>query len=66
MFATVQFNLNLVQRLTSVSGRLLSTGKVLHAGQSTITAAARIVDNEGRLHAHATATCLKLPVSASK
>lgn len=64
--ATVQLNVNLVRRLTSDSGRLLGQGEVIHVGRRTITAAARIVDEDGQLHAHATATCLRLVTPLSR
>ena len=59
-FATVHLGVNLLRRLTLDSGRLLCQGRVLHRGRTTLTVAGRLADADGRLLAHATATCLLL------
>jgi uncharacterized protein (TIGR00369 family) len=60
-FATAHLSVNLVRRLTVDSGRVRCQGNVLHRGRTTLTVAGRVADADGRLHAHATATCLVLP-----
>ena len=41
-------------------GELTIKGKVLHAGKTTATSEATIVDADGNLFAHSTCTCLKI------
>jgi len=40
------------------AGEMLCEASVIHVGGSTAPAEGRIVDREGRLYAHGTATCM--------
>ena len=40
------------------TGEVLCEASVIHVGGRTATAEGRIVDREGRLYAHGTATCM--------
>jgi uncharacterized protein (TIGR00369 family) len=57
---TLEIKANFVRSVTIASGRLLCEGRVVHAGTKTATAEGFLRDAEGRLHAHATTTCLLL------
>lgn len=50
--------------LTGGTGPVQTEGKVIHVGGRTATAEGRIVDAEGRLHAHANTTRLILDFPA--
>ena len=42
------------------TGFLRAEGKLIHAGRSTAVAEGRLVDEAGKLYAHATTTCMIL------
>ncbi|MEV4285737.1 PaaI family thioesterase [Nonomuraea bangladeshensis] len=42
---------------------LTAEGTVIHAGRRTATAEGKVTDNRGELIAHATTTCLILPLT---
>ncbi|MGY5283515.1 PaaI family thioesterase, partial [Nocardia gipuzkoensis] len=44
--------------------RLTATGTTIHVGRTTATAEGRVVDEQGRLVAHATTTCVILRARA--
>jgi len=60
-YTTLEAKTNLVRAITSASGKLRATGKLLHAGSRIATAEGRIEDAAGKLYAHATTTCIVLP-----
>jgi uncharacterized protein (TIGR00369 family) len=57
-YATTDLHVTFVRPIGRDTGRIVCTGEVLHAGRRMASAEARLVDAEGRLLAHATATCL--------
>ena len=57
---TLELKVNLVKAITHKTGELTIKGKVLHAGKTTATSEATIVDAGGNLYAHSTCTCLKI------
>lgn len=57
-YTTVELHVNLVKAVTSSTGMLRCEGEVIHVGGRVATAQARLTDEEGRLYAHATTTCL--------
>mgnify|MGYP001158855692 FL=1 len=57
---TLELKVNLVKAITEKAGELTIKGKVLHAGKTTATSEATIVDADGNLFAHSTCTCLKI------
>ena len=57
---TLELKVNLVKAITEKAGELTIKGKVLHAGKTTATSEATIVDAAGNLFAHSTCTCLKI------
>lgn len=58
IFTTLEMKINYVRALTPGAGELTCSATVIHAGKQTATAEARIVDGEGKLYAHGTATCI--------
>jgi uncharacterized protein (TIGR00369 family) len=59
-YTTLELKVSLVRAVRADTGVLRATGKVLHKGRRTAVTEARLEDAEGRLYAHATATCLIL------
>jgi len=59
---TLELKVNLVRALTLECGTLRAVGSVIHAGRSTATAEARLIDSRGKLFAHSTTTCLIFPL----
>jgi acyl-coenzyme A thioesterase PaaI-like protein len=48
----------IVRAITEATGRVVARGSVIHRGGRVATAEARLTDEDGRLLAHATSTCL--------
>ena len=59
-YTTLEAKTNLVRPITSTTGRLRAIGKLVHLGKRVATAEGRFEDQEGKLYAHATTTCLIL------
>ena len=59
-YTTLEAKTHLVRAITSTTGKLRATGKLLHLGKSTATAEGRLEDLTGKLYAHATTTCMLL------
>jgi uncharacterized protein (TIGR00369 family) len=58
IFTTLEMKINYVRPLKRETGEVRCEAKVIHVGAQVATAEGRIVDREGRLYAHATATCI--------
>lgn len=59
-YTTLEAKTNLVRPITSASGRLRAIGKLAHLGKRVATAEGRLEDEQGKLYAHASTTCLIL------
>jgi uncharacterized protein (TIGR00369 family) len=59
-YTTLEAKTNLVRPITSATGRLRAIGKLVHLGKRVATAEGRLEDEQGKLYAHATTTCLIL------
>lgn len=57
-YTTLEVKVNYVQPLTRETGLVRCEGTVIYVGGRTATAEGRLVDEDGRLYAHATTTCL--------
>lgn len=58
-YATLETKANLVRAVRPDAGALLAIGEVVHRGGRVATAQARVVgEDDGRLYAHGTSTCL--------
>jgi uncharacterized protein (TIGR00369 family) len=58
VFTTLEMKVNFVRPITGDCGVVRCEGKVIHAGHRVATAEGRIVDQNGKLYAHGTATCM--------
>jgi uncharacterized protein (TIGR00369 family) len=56
-YTTAELSINIVRPATHKTGPLRAIANVLHAGKQMATAEARIIDESGRMYAHATTTC---------
>jgi uncharacterized protein (TIGR00369 family) len=57
-FTTLELKINYTRPLTSGVGTIRCEAKVIHAGNRVATAEGRVVDQQGRLYAHGTTTCI--------
>ena len=55
---TVEFKISLMRPITPETGRITAEGRVLNCGRRVGTAEGRLTDDNGRLLAHGTTTCL--------
>lgn len=63
-YTTLQLNVNLVRAITVETGHLIVEANVVHSGRQMATAEATLKDNNGKLYAHGTTTCLVFPIPA--
>ena len=64
-FATPQLNTHFVRPITVGTGLTRCEGKVTYNGTRIATAEGRLVDSNGKLYAHGTATCMTFPLGAT-
>ncbi len=57
-FSTLELSVNYIRSVPTDGGRLTATGTTIHVGRTTATAEGRVVDEQGRLVAHGTTTCI--------
>jgi len=57
-YTTLELHVNLVRPVTRETGRLVCEAEILHRGGRVATAQGRVRDQEGRMYAHGTTTCL--------
>ena len=65
-FTTLELKINYIRPLTVRVGPLRCEATVLHTGRRVATAEARIVDSAGKIHAHATTTCISVETSSAQ
>jgi uncharacterized protein (TIGR00369 family) len=59
-YTTLEIKVNFVRPMSSETGRVRCEAKLIHLGGRTATAEGRVIDEAGKLYAHATTTCLIL------
>ncbi|SIT30377.1 PaaI family thioesterase [Achromobacter sp. MFA1 R4] len=57
-YTTVELSVNIVRPATPSSGPLRAAATLIHSGRQIATAQARVEDENGKLYAHATTTCM--------
>jgi uncharacterized protein (TIGR00369 family) len=57
-YTTLELSVNYIRAVGLTAGRITCTGSVIHAGGRTATAEGRVLDDQGRLLAHGTTTCM--------
>jgi uncharacterized protein (TIGR00369 family) len=63
-YTTLELKVNYIRAARTDGQTLTAEGSVIHAGRSTATAEGKVVDEQGKLVAHATTTCMILQPSA--
>ena len=58
IFTTLEMKINYVRPMTRETGEVRCEANVIHVGGRIATAEGRIVDGNGKLFAHGTATCM--------
>lgn len=61
-YTTVEYKVNLVRALYVDSGPVRAEGRVVHRGRRIATAEGRLIDQNGKLLAHGTTTCMIMPM----
>ncbi len=61
-YGTAQLNVHLTRPITLKTGRLICEGQVVHRGKRMVTAEATLKDEDGKLYAHGTTTCMVFPM----
>ena len=64
-YTSLDLNTRFLRPVTAATGLIRCEGEVLARGSRTATAQARLVDENDRLLAHATSTCLLFPIGNS-
>lgn len=59
-YTTLELKVNFIRAITATTGRVRAEAKLIHLGARTATAEGRVIDDAGKLYAHATTTCLIL------
>ena len=57
-YTTLEIKVNFIRPMTAETGRVRCEAEVIHLGGRTATAVGRILDQDGKLYAHGTTTCL--------
>ena len=57
-YSTLELSVNYIRSVPTDGSRLIATGTTIHVGRTTATAEGRVVDEQGRLVAHGTTTCI--------
>lgn len=57
-YSTLELKVNFVGMVTLKNKGLLAIGRVIHLGKSTALVEADLKDDEGKVYAHATSTCM--------
>ncbi|WP_431964675.1 PaaI family thioesterase [Nocardia sp. bgisy134] len=57
-YSTLELKVNYIRSVPTDGRKLTATGTTIHVGRTTATAEGRVVDDQGRLVAHATTTCV--------
>lgn len=59
-YTTLELKVNYIRAAQTNGQTLTATGTVIHAGRRTATAEGKVLDEQGKLIAHATTTCIIL------
>ncbi|WP_323182401.1 MULTISPECIES: PaaI family thioesterase [unclassified Streptomyces] len=57
-YTTLELKVNYIRAARTDGQVLTAEGKVIHAGRRTATAEGKVLDDQGKLIAHATTTCM--------
>ncbi len=57
-YATLEIKVNYIRSVPTDGRRIIATGRTIHVGRTTATAHGEVHDEDGKLVAHATTTCI--------
>jgi uncharacterized protein (TIGR00369 family) len=60
-YTTLELKVNYIRAARTDGRTLTASGSVVHTGRRTATAEGKVVDEQGKLIAHGTTTCLVIP-----
>ncbi|MEU0856672.1 hotdog fold thioesterase [Streptomyces sp. SID4946] len=63
-YTTLELKVNYIRAARTDGQALTAEGTVIHAGRRTATAEGKVLDDQGKLIAHATTTCIVLGAGA--
>lgn len=61
-YTTLELKVNFLKAITTKTGKLKATGKIIHAGSRTALVEAQLTDENNIVYAHGVSTCLILKV----
>jgi uncharacterized protein (TIGR00369 family) len=64
-YTSLDLTVKFLKRITADTGRVRAIGTIISRGRQTALAEARLVDEQDRLLAHATSSCMLFPVPTS-
>lgn len=64
-YTTLEYKVNMIRPVFDATGPLRITGTSLHAGRRTATADGRIEDQDGKLYATGSTTCLVVAIAGA-
>lgn len=59
-YTTLELKVNYIRTARTDGQKLIAEGTVIHAGRRVATAEGKVLDEQGKLIAHATTTCMIL------
>jgi uncharacterized protein (TIGR00369 family) len=62
-YTTLELKVNYIRAARTDGQTLVATGTIIHSGRRIATAEGRVLDQDGKLIAHATTTCIILPAN---
>lgn len=57
-YTTLEIKVNFIRPMSADTGRVRCEATVIHVGGRTATAEGRVIDEQGKLYAHGTTTCI--------
>ena len=59
-YTTLELKVNFLKTITIKTGKLIATGKIIHAGSRTALVEAQLTDANNVVYAHGVSTCMIL------
>ena len=57
-YTTLEIKVNYIRPMTADTGLIRCEANTIHVGSRTATAEGKVIDQRGKLYAHATTTCI--------
>lgn len=66
IYTTLQININLVRPITTETGTVRCEATAVHVGRRSATAEGKLLDENGKLLAHGSTTCIVMPLPSTE